>query len=372
MPNKYSVILVGGGTGGHIMPLVAVGEELKNQKITFLYVGGANSREQEIVNDLKWPFQPISAGKWRRYSNVNSIFLNIVDLFKILAGIVQSIYILQSTKAKVVFSKGGFIALSMVFACRVTGTPLIIHESDAVMGTTNRVSSKWAKKVLTAFAPNVYANFNDKYVQTGIPIRSFLRKAAGLKAPNKVMPLVMVLGGIQGAMAVNNLIENSLSQLLQICDVVHSTGEHEIAKFTEVKNNLDKKISEHYKPFSFIDRELPYYFQTADIIVSRSSATTMAEAALFGKALYLIPLPNAAGNHQVVNAEKLVEKEAAIMRIQSELTAGEFMKDIELLLGKKEKLSAFGQNLKKYFNEEKSVHEIVDIITAQIEDNGKN
>jgi UDP-N-acetylglucosamine--N-acetylmuramyl-(pentapeptide) pyrophosphoryl-undecaprenol N-acetylglucosamine transferase len=209
-------------------------------------------------------------------------------------------------------------------------------------------------------------------VQVGIPIRKELRTAAHLKSPAKVRPLVLVLGGIQGAMAINNFLADSLSEILKVADVVHSTGPVEVKKFEKLRDELPEKVRSQYRPFGFIGRELPYYYQLADLIVSRASATTVAEAATFSKPVYLIPLPTSAGDHQNINAQKLSEVNAAEVRNQADLSGKQFAKDVGNLLNNHDKLAELGQNLKKYFNEEKSVDECVEIITSYLpkENNG--
>ncbi len=344
------------------MPLIAIAEEMNARKIPFIYVGGKESREEKMVKDLGWQFVGIDAGKWRRETGLKSIWLNMGDGFKVIAGFFQSVKILRQSKAEVVFSKGGFVALPMVYAAKFLKVRLIIHESDVYMGLTNKLSARFADKVLTAFDPKVFSNSDERYIQVGIPIRKSLRAAADLKAPAKNRPVLLVMGGIQGAMAINNYIKQTLPELVKKYDVVHSVGEQNFALFKTARESLKKTDQAHYKPYSFIDRELSYYYQTADLIISRASATVIAEGALFGKTMYLIPLPTSAGNHQVLNAKYLAEANAVEYREQYQLSGEKVLADVNELISNPDKMKQLGSNLRNYFNENKTIETIMEII----------
>jgi UDP-N-acetylglucosamine--N-acetylmuramyl-(pentapeptide) pyrophosphoryl-undecaprenol N-acetylglucosamine transferase len=357
--NQAPILLVGGGTGGHVFPLIAVGEELKSKNIPFVFVGSAKSLEQEEVQKLGWNFLTIEAGKWRRYFNFVSIFENFLDVFRVLIGFFQAIGIIKRNKVKVIFSKGGFVALPVVFAGRLLRCRIIIHESDVVMGLTNRLAARFANKIFTAFDPKVYPYPDARYQQVGIPIRRSLRSAASLKAPKKSSPLIFIIPGSQGARFVNDLVKDSLDDLLALGTVVHVTGKSDYDRFLTVRDRLDENQKNRYKPFAFIDRELALYYQMADLVVARGSATTSAEGALFKKTMYLIPLPTAAGNHQALNAENLVRAGAAVTCGQAELSAEKFVKDLGQLLDDLEKRLTLGNNLHTYFRSNQTMEIVV-------------
>jgi len=356
------IILVGGGTGGHIFPLVAIGEELSASQKPFIFVGAKGGREEGIVNELGWDFRPISAGKLRRYFTIQSLIANIVDVFRTIQGFFQSLRLLIKTGAPAVFSKGGYVAVPMVYAARLLSRRVYVHESDAVMGMTNRLSAGFAQKVFTAFSPSVYPNQDRRYLQVGIPIRRALRQAAQLRAPKKTRPLILVLGGIQGAAAINGYVRENISALIELADVVHVTGEREYELHQKKQASLDKKTRPAYKPFAFLGRELAYYYQSADLLISRSGATTVAEGALFGKAMFLIPFPAAAGNHQVVNARILEKEHAAVVHEEYQLSSERFLEVVTNMLSDRAGLSAYGMKLKAYFHND----EAIDIIIREI------
>lgn len=359
-----TVALVGGGTGGHVFPLVAIAEELFSQNIKFVYIGGSRSLEQRVIKESNWPFEAIAVGKWRRYLTLQSIYLNTIDFFRTIIGVFQAFRIIQKHRVRVIFSKGGFVALPVIVAGKLRGVRIIVHESDAVMGLSNKLTAKLASKVLTAFDVKSYSNYKSNFIQVGIPIRSALRRASTLKAPKKNRQLILVLPGSQGSVAINNLLKPIIPNLLKSYDIVHLTGEKEFEAFNQLRNNLPQNRLSHYRPYKFIDRELPYYFQTADIVVSRSSATTIAEAALFKKASYLIPLPTAASDHQLKNANRLVEANAAIMRQENQLNSETLEQDLVNLLGDTERLKQLGENLNKYFVSENTIAKIMEVING--------
>ncbi|MEX0594477.1 MAG: UDP-N-acetylglucosamine--N-acetylmuramyl-(pentapeptide) pyrophosphoryl-undecaprenol N-acetylglucosamine transferase [Patescibacteria group bacterium] len=356
------IVLVGGGTGGHIFPLVAIGEELQGKNVPFVYIGSENSLEQRIITAHRWNFISVNAGKWRRYVSPLSIINNLVDISNIIRGFFQAVRILRKIDAQLVISKGGYVALPVLYAARVVGCPVIVHESDSVMGVANKIGSKFAVKVLTAFDVAVFPNADRRFQKVGIPVRRSLRQSATLRSPKKVRPLILVLPGSQGSTAINQYIKQSLHLILAKYDIVHLTGEKDYSTFVEIKKHLPPDLSTRYKPYSFIDRELPYYYQSADLIIARSSATTAAEAALFSKPLYLIPLPGSANDHQQENAKHLEAAKAAVVRQQYQLSSYQFLSDINKLFGDKDKLTEFGSNLKNYFDSTNSLANIMSII----------
>lgn len=357
--NQRPIILVGGGTGGHIFPLVAVGEELHKRNIPFIYFGTNKGPEQKIIADLHWPFQAILAGKWRRYGGLNSALLNLIDSIKSLIGILQTIYLMIKFRPRAVISKGGFVALPVVLAARLFNRRIIVHESDAVMGLTNRLSSKLSSRVLTAFAVEVYPKADSRYRRVGLPVRNFFSQASKLRAPKKTRPLLFVLGGIQGANFLNRLVKANLAELLELTDVVHITGERDYQEYRSLAEKFQFTDSGSYRCFSFIDRELAYYYQSADLVVSRAGATTVAEGALFKKAMYLIPLPTSAGKHQLINAQSLAKEGCAVLSEQAKLTDSIFLNRVKRLINDPTELTKLGENLYNYFHVEDSAKLVV-------------
>lgn len=316
-----------------------------------------------MMAELGWPFLGIMSGKLRRYGNWSAFFANLADAGRVLVGFFQAFAILRRLRPRLVFSKGGAVAVPMVVAAKLVGVPILVHESDAVMGLANKIGARFARRVLTNFSPSVFPFADRRFQQVGMPIRRALRQAAALKAPKKARLLVLILPGSQGSIAINAYVKKTLGRLLSSADVVHLTGEKEYEQCMALKNQLPAKDQNHYKPYSFIDRELPLYFQMADLLITRASATTTAEAALFKKPVFLIPLPTAAGNHQVINAKILEKAGAAVVREQHQLTPELFANIVEDLLTNAEQREQLGQTLHNYFDEAGTLNKVMTEIT---------
>jgi len=362
MNSKDVILLVGGGTGGHIYPLIAVAEDLKKRNKNFFFVGEKRGREEEIVGEYNWLFYSIIAGKWRRYWSLSAIFLNLFGVLKLIVGIFQSIKVIISARVTVVFSKGGYVALPVVIAAKILGKRIIIHESDTIMGLTNKISVRLADTVLTAFKTDIFPNKTAKFVQVGIPIRQALFQASKLKSPQKNRPLILIMGGIQGSKKINSLVRESLSELIDSADVVHVTGESEYILHKNIADRLDLQKKNAYRPYGILKRELPYYYQLTDLIVCRSGATTLAEASLFKRALYLIPLSSSSGNHQQINAEQLQSAGAAVVANENNLTSEKFAQDIKRILVDKAQRNLLSSRLESYFDQSNTNERIVEII----------
>lgn len=363
-PNRTSnsmsrpIILTGGGTGGHIYPLVAVAEQLEDKKYPFIYIGSVNGREKKIVEDLGYDFIGINTGKWRRYLNWRSFWQNLVDIIYFCSGFFQALAVIIRTRARVVFSKGGFVALPVVLAAFCLGRKIIIHESDSVMGLVNRFSSRLASVVYTAFDPKVFAVSDKRFRRVGIPLRQFLERATELKVPRKPRPLVLVIGGIQGSATLNRYVRGSLSILINVADIVHITGETDFETSRKLLQELPVKFRKSYRPFPSIERELPYYLRVANLVVSRAGATIIAESALFAKPMYLIPLPSSAGNHQVKNARILAEMGAVEFSEEYQLTPSKFSSKLIELLANTSHLDKMGKKLHQGFYQANAADEI--------------
>jgi UDP-N-acetylglucosamine--N-acetylmuramyl-(pentapeptide) pyrophosphoryl-undecaprenol N-acetylglucosamine transferase len=295
------ILLTGGGSGGHIIPNLAVASALKKQApdAALLYIGSRNGLDEKLVAQAGIPFYGIFAGKLRRYFS----WRNFVDPFLVIIGFFQSLFILISFWPDAVFSKGGFISLPVTFAAWILRRPIILHESDSRMGIANRMSSKLAKKVCVAF-PEL-ASTDDKFVLTGNPVRLDIRdgnRETGFRitgfTPNK--PVILVWGGSQGARQINEMIEREFPKLKPHFQIIHVTG---AGKAIDIKDP-------HYRAFDYLGDELKHIYAITDFVVGRAGANSLYELALVRKPNILIPLKNA---DQLKNAEYFEQKKASIV-----------------------------------------------------------
>ncbi len=349
---KLRILLTGGGTGGHVYPLIAVTQELKawaDQNGVILdarYFGGADEYIQSLVeNGIR--FVPIASSKLRRYASAQNIF----DFPKFLFGILQALWKIFWFMPDVVFSKGGPGALSVVIACKFYMVPLVIHESDSVPGYTNIASGKFAQKIYVAFASaKDYFTNQDRVELVGNPVRQNLipqrvvisDEQAKIAAKRNLgfdpnAPLLLVLGGSQGATRINSFVLENLLSLMGDFQILHQVGSDNYDAYAQEYNFLAKNWSEsekvRYRFEAHFDKNLPDVYSAADLVLARAGAGTITELALFGKPAILVPLPEAAGDHQLKNAYQYAEAGAAIVIEQKNLLGNLVIGQLKQLIG---------------------------------------
>lgn len=303
---------------------MAVIEELKkHQNIELLYIGSTSGIERNLIEKVSVKYKGIYCGKFRRYFSLQ----NFIDPFKIPIGILQAYFILKKFQADVVFSKGGFVSVPVVVAAKLLKIPIILHESDAIPGLANKICFKLANKICLGLEEaKKYINANHgKIIFTGNPIRSFLkdgdaeigRKLAGL---NKFRPVILVMGGSMGAVQINNLVKESLDELLKRFQIVHIRG----------RGNLDMSLHKTgYIQYEFLDEYLPHIYAVSDLVVSRGGANSLCEIAYLKKRALVIPLgTNASRGDQIENAELFAQK-FGWQVLYGEISRKDFINSIE-------------------------------------------
>lgn len=310
------VLLTGGGTAGHTWPLVLVAKSLlTNRRASLLYVGSRQGIEKKIVRDHKIPFKGLIVGKRRTYFS----FANWWDLIKILLGIIQGLFVLLFFKPDVIFAKGGYVTVPIIFWLKLFKIPLVIHESDAVIGRANLFSAKSAKKICLGFPIEVYnrqiGNYKqnlplEKLIYTGTPVNSeFLQTS--IKTSDKLK--LLITGGSQGSEKINGLIFQILPNLLKKYEVWHLAGQ-------SLYDDLSKIDSSGYHLYKFT-YDLPKYLRDADLVISRAGASTLSEISAASKAAIIVPIGESSGDHQVANAKVYAEKNAAVVLTEKNLSA---------------------------------------------------
>lgn len=285
------IAFTGGGTLGHVYPALSVIEDLKtiDDKIDIFYISTKKDNEIKLLKFMDIRLYPISSGKLRRYFS----FENLVDFFKVIKGYFDARKILKKEKPDLLFSKGGYLSVPVVLAAYRQKIKIITHESDTTMGLANRINSRFAEKVLLGF--KLPCVDDKKYFYTGNPIRKAIKEAIFEKKEGK--PLLLALGGSQGALEINELIKDNLTHLLDMCDVYHQTGP-----------SWDEKIEmEGYQSKEFYFDELGSLLKKASLVVSRAGAGAISEAMYCKIPMVLLPLRKASRGDQVVNA-RLIEE----------------------------------------------------------------
>lgn len=312
------IILTGGGTAGHVTPNIALLPKLKEAGYDINYIGSYDGIEKKLINDFNIPYYGISSGKLRRYFDVK----NFTDPFKVLKGLGEASKLMKQLKPDIVFSKGGFVTVPVVYAAKRLNIPVIIHESDMTPGLANKLSLPFTSKVCCNFPETVQYLPEGKAVLTGSPIRQELlsgNKLAGIKLCNFTVnkPIIMVIGGSMGAVAVNQAVRSALPKLLENYQIVHLCG----------KGKLDASLANKkgYVQFEYVKEELKDLFAMTDVVISRAGANAICELLALKKPNILIPLSAAASRgDQILNA-KSFEKQGFSLVIQEESVTDELL-----------------------------------------------
>lgn len=305
------IILTGGGTAGHVTPNIALLPRLKELNYDIHYIGSYNGIEKELIKQFDIPYHGIASGKLRRYFSLQ----NFTDPFRIVKGFGEANKLIKSLKPDVIFSKGGFVSVPVVMAGKHCHVPTIIHESDMTPGLANKLSIPSAAKVCCNFPETLGHLPKEKAVLTGSPIRQELlsgNKIAALDfcglTPDK--PVILIIGGSLGSVAVNNAVRAILPELLQDFQVIHLCG----------KNKLDESLKglKGYAQFEYVQSELKDIFALTDIVISRAGANAICELLALRKPNLLIPLSaSASRGDQILNARSF-ERQGFSMVVEEE------------------------------------------------------
>lgn len=328
------IIVTGGGTAGHVFPALAVVDALKRtQDVEVLFIGGRGGIEEQLVAKQGIPFRAISVGKWRRYPDVR----NLIDPFKIGAGTLESLGAISSFRPSIVFAKGGYVTVPVVLAAKSRRVPIVTHESDLVMGVSNRLSNRLAVKICTAFPTDLYPSpVRHKLVYTGNPIRSEFARIKGRRYHHQFgfspsLPTVLAMGGSQGAMGLNDVVAAIAPDVTRRAQLLHITGPNDWERIEKEKAKLPAFQAGRYVTRPFLD-DIAQAEATADLVISRAGANALFELAYLAKPTILIPLPSAANDHQRKNAEYFANNGAAILIEQKNGAPQELWKTVDRLL----------------------------------------
>ena len=327
---KKKIVLTGGGTAGHVTPNIALLPALREAGYEIAYVGSEDGIEKELMRDCGIPYIGVPTGKLRRYFDVK----NFTDPFRVLKGYAKARKFLKSYRPDVVFSKGGFVSVPVVRAAAGLKIPCVIHESDMTPGLANKLCFGAAAKVCCNFPETVAKMPKNKAVLTGTPIRAELFsgdrqkglalcgfEAAAVAASEEktegtasveadAKPVIMVMGGSQGAASVNEAIRNHLDELLKDFRVVHLCG---AGKYDASKDGIDG-----YKQFEYVKEDLRHLFAAADLIISRAGANAIFEILALRKPNLLIPLSIGTRGDQILNARSFEAQGFSKVLVESE------------------------------------------------------
>ncbi len=365
--------MTGGGSGGHITPLLAVAHELKKQRpeAKIIYIGqrGDNLGDIPAEDPNIDKVYTVRAGKFRRYHgeglrqllDIPTLLKNLRDAVWVVVGLWQSFWLLGRLKPTIVFIKGGFVGVPVGLAAALRGVPYITHDSDALPGLANRIVAPWARIHAVGLPKEVYSYPPDKTVTVGVPVQhqyhpyttkemAEVRKQLGLAEAGQVL---LVTGGGLGAQRMNDAVSTCMPDLLvRYPDlwVVHIAGRANEAEVRQYyKQNLAPKVQHRVHVKGYVTN-LYQYSGAADVILARAGATAIAEFAAQHKACVIVPNPLLTGGHQLKNAEVLATRKA--VRLVSEAHLREdhhaLMPPLTDLFDHPDKAAALGEKLSEF------------------------
>lgn len=379
---RVRLLLAGGGSGGHVYPLLAVTEELKKiaiQRKTILelhYFGPVDDYAQ-ILRQNGVEMHGLVAGKIRRYFSL----ANFVDVPKFFFGTFQALWKLFWLMPDAIFSKGGTGALPVVLVGWLYRIPIVIHESDATPGLTNLLSGFFASRIAVSFerASNYFPQ--DKVAFIGTPIRSQLLAGKKQKEESKEAlgfnsqePLVLILGGSQGSKRIDEFVVQSLPNILKETQLLLQTGaeqyrETEMLARAALLGAASQGVALHrYQAVGFFEENLATALSAADLVVARAGSGTISELAAFGKPAVLIPLLESANDHQRINAYEFAKTGAATVIEETNLLPGIFVNQLREILRNKSALEKMGSAAGKFFKAgaaETIAREILRMVTGK-------
>ncbi|NTV22168.1 MAG: UDP-N-acetylglucosamine--N-acetylmuramyl-(pentapeptide) pyrophosphoryl-undecaprenol N-acetylglucosamine transferase [Candidatus Yonathbacteria bacterium] len=335
------ILFTGSGTGGHFYPLIAVAEEInriaeeEHLVSPKLYFMGPTPYDNAALAENGITFTKVSAGKVRRYASL----LNITDMIKTAQGVLKAIWAVFLLFPDVVFSKGGYTSVPVVFASRFFGIPVVVHESDSKPGRANAWAAKFAKRIAISY-PSAATYFPaEKTALTGNPVRKAIREPQRtgareyLKLEEKT-PVIFVMGGSQGAKRINETVLDSLTELVKDYEIIHQTGVAHIDDIEKTSHVIlkDNPHAHRYHPFAYLnDLAMKMSAGAADIIVSRAGSTIF-EIAQWGLPSIILPLSQDVSHDQFHNAITYAKSGACLVIEDHNLSPHVLIADIRRIL----------------------------------------
>ncbi|MCL2852196.1 MAG: undecaprenyldiphospho-muramoylpentapeptide beta-N-acetylglucosaminyltransferase [Defluviitaleaceae bacterium] len=319
---RKTIVLTGGGTAGHVVPNLALLDALHEAGFEVHYIGAAHSIESELARDAGLTFHEISAGKLRRSLSPTSIVRNVRDQLLFAKGIHDARRVMAGLRPSLVFSKGGYVSVPVVFAARLLDIKSIIHESDITPGLANKLSFPFVQRVCVSFPETLARVPKNKGVLTGTPLRSEIfqgKKSTGLALAGftDTKPVLLVIGGSSGSRTINEAVRSALPVLLNEFQVAHIVG----------KGNAVPLDQPGYAQFEYLKSDLPHVLAAADIVISRAGANAIQELLALHKPTLLIPLAKASRGDQVQNAESFVRRGFAAVMPEESLTPQDLVRE---------------------------------------------
>lgn len=372
-----TVVFTGGGTGGHIYPGLAIIEELKllDKDLKFVWIGSNNGRDKTIVEKSKVvdKFYSIPCGKLRRYVS----FKNVIDVFKIIAGVITAFFLLIKLKPVFLFSKGGFVSVPPCFAAKLLGITVYTHECDFSPGLATKINKNFATKILVSYEETkkfFSQAFEKKIHVTGNPVRPVFFNANSKNGKNflnidslsektKNLNILLVIGGSLGSRQINELVWKNLDFLCKNFIVVHQCGLADEQTAFKYKSDCNY---ENYLVYPFIYEQMADVMACSDVVLSRAGANFLWECAACGKPMVLIPLSTSGSRgDQLENANFFASKGAAVVLSGDKVNNESLITELTRLLDSNIR-TKYIENCKSLCNKTRSAKYIAKLIYDEV------
>jgi len=338
MPSSPRILIAGGGTGGHIIPALAIADELKARDgAEVLFVGTARGLESRLVPGAGYRLELIRVGQL----NHVALKTRLKTLIDLPAGLIRCVRLLRQFRPGVVIGVGGYASGPVMGAAIAMRIPTLAFEPNAVPGLANRLVGRWVKAAAVNFEPAARYFQNAKI--TGIPVRTEFFELA--PRPARGAPHLLVFGGSQGARVLNAMMPKIAATLLSAVPgltILHQAGARH-AESTLAAYQSSAAPADRWQVEAFLD-DMPRRFEAADLVLARSGASTVAELAAAGKPAVLIPFPQAADDHQRSNAEVMAQAGAARVLLEGDLTPEQLEGTLSDLLSRPERLREMAEH----------------------------
>jgi UDP-N-acetylglucosamine--N-acetylmuramyl-(pentapeptide) pyrophosphoryl-undecaprenol N-acetylglucosamine transferase len=350
------IIFTGGGTAGHVYPLLSIIREMKKNYpfagFEFMYLGPKDKFVKSVLAFEGVKVKTVLSGKYRRYFSIKNIF----DIFKMPIGIIQAFYYVFVFSPDLIFSKGGYGSIPTALAGWFLQTPIFLHESDVIPGLANRIASRFAVEIFISFSIQETEYFpSKKMLSVGNPIRIQLLDGSEQEAKRVFSltgekPVILITGGSLGAQRINDKILSVLPEMLNDFEVIHQTGEKNFKQVQEEsKVVLTENARKYYHPVPFMDvKNMAHALKTADLIISRAGSGSIFEIAAAGKPSILVPLEGSAQDHQVRNAYAVSQRGAALVIEEPNFRPHFVLERIKFLFSNPDKMKDLAQRAKEF------------------------
>jgi UDP-N-acetylglucosamine--N-acetylmuramyl-(pentapeptide) pyrophosphoryl-undecaprenol N-acetylglucosamine transferase len=341
MSRLSTILFCGGGSLGHIAPSLAVFESIRKMQpdTHAVFICANRSDERAMLESAGMPFRTIRAGKFPRGFGIRLITFP----FLFVCSIIESMVALRSIKPDIIFSKGGYVSVPVCLAAFTFRLPIILHTSDSVPNLSDRLIGRIARKICTGFPYDSFPpKLRQKAIRTGNPVRAMI--STGLRAAGQRItgfsgkrPVLMIIGGSQGSVALNQAVDRQFDRLVNLADIIHLTG---------IGKEIQRTHARYWARPSVID-EMPHLLSLADVVITRAGAAALSELALLGKAAIVVPLTGIAHDHQLRNAEVLAA--AGAIDLLKEERISILTEHADSLLKNHDRRRVMGDALRKMF-----------------------